>query len=437
MKRKTTQAVFLGAAFLLFSGIGDYAADPDRSAVVSRDADQYVAFGDSITWGGGFFGYPPRLEALLAEKYGAGRVWNAGVGGEQTSEGLARIDAVLSGTNSKYLLLMEGTNDASNLLVSIDAADFNLREMCRRAAAAGWTPLLATIPPRSDWVWDMASYRARIYDLNDRIRQAAFDLQIPLVDQFDAFMEYPASLGGYAALLFDGVHPNSLGYQLLAETWFAALKIVKFDPPAPPLQPGLETKLDAAETRKINVVAWQANPLNAMRALKGYVIYRKPAGEADTAFARIGSVAATVFRYEDAFLDVPTRYAYRVTALSSVSDESAPTVTVAETTTFIFPPINPSVRTVPANPVRTAKKLNVVTFERNPLNESALVSGYRVYRKKDGEPDDRFTAIAALGGSTFRVTDPFVPAGVKYVYAVATTFADGRESKKSASVTAR
>ncbi len=403
----------------------------------SRDPDQYVAFGDSITWGGGFYGYPPRLESLLEEKYGSAVVWNAGVGGEGTSEGLARIDFVLTGTNSKFLLLMEGTNDAANLLVSIGTAAANLREMCRRALAAGWTPLLATITPRSDWIWSQPNYRARYDDLNDRIRQIALDLGITLVDAFEAFMDYPASQGGYAALLFDGVHPNWLGYQVLAEAWFAGLKAVKFDPPLPPLLPTLETKLDANETRKYNTLGWAANPGNALRALKGYVIYRKPAGGTDAEFARIGSTSAAVFRYEDGPLEIPTRYAYRVTALSSVSDESEPSAPVFETAVFVFPPLSPAVRTIPGRPVRNGRKVNVVTFEPNPLNDAGVVAGYRVYRKREGESDTGFTAVATLGPQTLRVADPFLPAGARYVYAVSTLSADGRESKKSAPVQAR
>jgi hypothetical protein len=174
-------------------------------------------------------------------------------------------------------------------------------------------------------------------------------------------------------------------------------------------------KLDATETRKINILTWQANL--STRRVNGYVIYRKPAGGADTAYTKIGSVGPSVFRYEDTALDVLTKYAYRVTALSSVSDESEPTASVTETATFVFPPLNPAVRTLPANVIRVGKKLNVVTFERNPLNDGTLVAGYRIYRKKAGESDDRFAAIAALGPSTYRLTDPFVPAGVKYVYA--------------------
>jgi lysophospholipase L1-like esterase len=436
-KRMRITAVLLGAAILVLSLIGTPAPGSAAAAPADRDPDQYVAFGDSITYGLGSFGYPPRLETLLIAKYGAAKVWNAGIGGEGTTDGLARIDYILSGTNSKYLLLMEGTNDAANLLMSIATVDANLREMCRRAVAAGWTPVLATITPRSDWIWYVSSYRARFDELNARIRQIAVDLGLTLADAYAAFMAYPASSGGYTSLLFDGVHPNSTGYQVLAEAWFAALKIAKFNPPRPPIQAALETRLDASETGKINTLIWQANPLNASMALKGYAIYRKPAAGADSTFSRIGSVSASVFRYEDAGLDVPVKYAYRVTALSAVSDESDPSATVFETVSFAFPPLNPSVRTFPGGGGGIGKKINVVAFEPNPLNESAMVGGYRVYRKKSGESDDRYAAVAFLGASTYRVVDPFVPSVPKYLYAVATVYSDGQESRKSAPVSDR
>lgn len=433
--RKT--AMLAGAAALVLSLIGTPAAGSAAAAPADRDPNQYVAFGDSITYGLGTFGYPPRLEALLIAKYGAAKVWNAGLGGEITSEGLARFDYILSGTNSKYVLIMEGTNDGADLRIPVETTAANLREMCRRAVAAGWTPVLATLTPRSDGIWYIPSYRIRYDEINARIRLIAADLGLTLADAYTAFMNYPAESGGYTSLLLDGIHPNSTGYQVLAEAWFAALKIAKFNPPRPPIQATLETRLDTTETRKINTVVWQANPLNAGLALKGYVVYRKPAGGLDTAFSRIGSVSASVFHFDDPGLEVLTKYAYRVTTLSPVSDESEPTVTVFETVSFAFPPLHASVRTFPAGGARFGKKINLVSFEPNPLNESGQVSGYRVYRKKAGETDDRYVSVAYLGASTYRVADSFAPSGPKSLYTLTTVFKDGTESKKSAPVSSR
>ncbi|HUP42447.1 MAG TPA: GDSL-type esterase/lipase family protein, partial [Thermoanaerobaculia bacterium] len=85
---------------------------------------KYIAFGDSITNPGGDFddpsrpcpeecGYPPRLEDLLQEAGIEAEVVNAGLGGEDTAQGLSRLDGVLAQEGGDVLLLMEGTNDIS------------------------------------------------------------------------------------------------------------------------------------------------------------------------------------------------------------------------------------------------------------------------------------------------------------------------------------
>jgi len=189
-----------------------------------RDENQYTGFGDSIT-GAENQGYIPRLEALLIQKYGTAKVWNEGVGGETTLEGLARIDSAIAARQSKYMLLMEGTNDIIFLEISTDTAAFNLEQMASRCLFAGMTPLVATIIPRNDWHWYYSIYQNRIFDLNSKIRQFSNLLNFPLVDQFNAFYDYPASQGGWQSLLLDdGVHPNAKGYQVMAETWFEGLK---------------------------------------------------------------------------------------------------------------------------------------------------------------------------------------------------------------------
>src|SRR5215218_3096117 len=81
----------------------------------------YIGFGDSITAGVGDDdlrtekGYPPRLEALLQGAAINAVVENYGVPGEDTVQGLSRINGVLNeaALSGDVLILMEGTNDIS------------------------------------------------------------------------------------------------------------------------------------------------------------------------------------------------------------------------------------------------------------------------------------------------------------------------------------
>ena len=104
----------------------------------------FLAFGDSITAGVGDDptrtdkGYPPRLQALLVNAGIQATVINRGKGGENTQDGLTRIDAVLNeiSTSTEVLLLMEGTNDLSQG-ISFETTMFDLREMRERASSFG------------------------------------------------------------------------------------------------------------------------------------------------------------------------------------------------------------------------------------------------------------------------------------------------------------
>jgi len=77
----------------------------------------FLGFGDSITFG--YInreealdkGYIPRLQIMVDNWYG-GEVYNEGVPGEVTEDGLIRFESVILKNKAKYLLFHEGTNDA-------------------------------------------------------------------------------------------------------------------------------------------------------------------------------------------------------------------------------------------------------------------------------------------------------------------------------------
>jgi acyl-CoA thioesterase-1 len=83
-------------------------------APVSGPERHIVALGDSLLAGYGLRpeqAYPPRLEAALRAAGVNAFVVNAGVSGDTTADGLARIDFTLGSTTPDLVLLSLGGND--------------------------------------------------------------------------------------------------------------------------------------------------------------------------------------------------------------------------------------------------------------------------------------------------------------------------------------
>lgn len=180
---------------------------------------QYIAFGDSITFGTGdeknLGGYPARLEQLLNSRGFPSKVLNAGQPGEATGEALTRLNRVLQG-GGDVLLLMEGTNDI-NEKVSTEtiAADLNL--MASKAEAKGIQVVHLTIVPRLPSAGTDGNNRITA-ELNGRIRELAWSKQRRLADPFEVFFNETADFTQLYGGGDDKLHPKAAGYDLLART---------------------------------------------------------------------------------------------------------------------------------------------------------------------------------------------------------------------------
>jgi lysophospholipase L1-like esterase len=186
------------------------------------------AFGDSITFGTleerkiGFGldtvnNYPNGLQKLLQKLDPAWRVINRGVGGEVVQDGATRIGIVLPFDHPGFILIMEGTNNASRC----DDAAFivnNLRTMVDAAKANKTIPLLGTIPPNFR---SPTCAQDVIDEANTMIRGLAAAEGIVLAEIFDGMNN--RSLFGLGPDR-DPLHPNEQGYAVMASIWFNALK---------------------------------------------------------------------------------------------------------------------------------------------------------------------------------------------------------------------
>ncbi len=305
---------------------------------ISRNENEYIGYGDSITYGyinrqpAPDKGYIPRLDAKLDTVFGPTDIVNAGVPGQLTTGGLLRIDAVLAAHEARYILVMEGTNNVEILKDPIEVAIYDLGEICKHCLSAGVLPILSTVIPRRDWIWGIPKYRTRHNTLNAGIRALAPALVVPFVDMEKAFEAYSGDAGD---LISDGVHPNETGYIVMTDVWYAGVRTLPF----PPLDLQIRTKArDSGPTaprfpdrlqKEYNygsvstvylagiLLSWESNPKTAdFSLIKGYRVYRKKQGESSEQFALVGSIPA-FFAFLDRRVKTTDLFDYVVTAVGT------------------------------------------------------------------------------------------------------------------------
>jgi lysophospholipase L1-like esterase len=186
---------------------------------------RYLATGDSITKGIGSdngMGYRSTLLSRLREYYDVPiSMFYRGRGGGPSADGAGRTPRDLSLLQPAYTLIGWGTNDWNSCGAPTTCPTVeNLRTIVRSVKAANSLPCVATLIPAN--VADNRTPASRnewIAETNEMIRAMALEEGAFVVDQYAAFM----GLGNPSSLFDDHVHPNSQGYQLMAETWFNAL----------------------------------------------------------------------------------------------------------------------------------------------------------------------------------------------------------------------
>ncbi|GGE79915.1 arylesterase [Sphingomonas prati] len=181
-------------------------------------ADKLVlAFGDSLTAGYGLSpaqAFPTRLEAALRASGKPARVYNAGVSGDTTAAGRARLAWVLRGLKAKPDLA----------IVELGANDM-LRGLKPAQTRANLDAILAEFSRRKIPVL-VAGMRAA--PNMGRPYAAAFEPIFPLLARKYRAPLYPFFLDGVAGnrtlLQADGMHPNARGVTVIVRRMLPAVR---------------------------------------------------------------------------------------------------------------------------------------------------------------------------------------------------------------------
>jgi len=197
---KTNTHIFFALCFLLLSGCGGNVPKLGKLA----PADIIVAFGDSLTFGTGATeaeSYPIVLGQLIARQ-----VVRAGVPGEVTAGGVARLQEVIDEHKPKLMIVCLGGND---MLRKVDESQTktNLRTIIKTIKSQGISVVLMGVPKPA-----LVTSAPPFYE------DIAKEFAIPYEGKIVTDVLYQRDQKS------DAIHPNAKGYRRMAEALAALLK---------------------------------------------------------------------------------------------------------------------------------------------------------------------------------------------------------------------
>jgi acyl-CoA thioesterase I len=189
---------------------GAAAPKPNASA-----RPKIVVLGDSLTAGLGLApseAYPALLEQKLQAAGYDWEVVNAGVSGDTSAAGLARVDWALDQPDVRILVLELGANDGLRGL-PVDEMKKNLAAVIERAQAKHIAVLLAGMEAPPNFGPDYTvSFRQAYRDLAKQYKVSLLPFLL-------------VNVAGNAALnQGDGIHPNVEGARIVADNVWTVLK---------------------------------------------------------------------------------------------------------------------------------------------------------------------------------------------------------------------
>lgn len=196
--------------------LGRYHDANEQLMKAAVDPGRVVFMGDSITDGW-------RLDEAFP-----GRPYvNRGIGGQTTSQMLVRMFPDVINLKPAVMIVLAGTNDIARNTgpVTLKMIEDNIQAMTELAQAHGIKVVLASVTPIADYGRVPQTNQrppADILKLNEWMKAFAAKSGAGYADYFSALVDAKGFLKeGISA---DGLHPNAMGYSLMAPVAEAAIQ---------------------------------------------------------------------------------------------------------------------------------------------------------------------------------------------------------------------
>jgi acyl-CoA thioesterase-1 len=204
-----------------------YTEMDSRTLPPQSDKPRVVLFGDSITDGWRLNEYFPERDFI-----------NRGISGQITGQMVGRMEADVIRLKPGIMLLLAGTNDIARG-VPVSTIEDNLTAIADLADFHQIKVILASVLPVSDYHkdvnpnYEMTKTRppATIRALNDWIKGFCARRDFTYLDYYAQMVDGDGYLK--ADIADDGLHPNSMGYRIMAPLALAAIEKTNTAAPAP------------------------------------------------------------------------------------------------------------------------------------------------------------------------------------------------------------
>ena len=149
---------------------------------------------------------------------------NRGIGGQTTPQMLIRFRQDVIDLKGTIVVILAGTNDIAGNTgpMTLEMIRNNIISMCEIAQANGINVIISSVLPAFDYTWKPGlNPDKKIPVLNDMLKQYAESKGFVYLDYFASMVDERNGLKEeYGS---DGVHPNELGYKVMAPLAEAAI----------------------------------------------------------------------------------------------------------------------------------------------------------------------------------------------------------------------